>query len=70
MYVLITFHEGQRLLGAIICAKIGIFVEKRIFFSHYGECMNETWHAYRGHSSLVCCLMFALFTKVRSHQGP
>ena len=33
MYILMTFHGGQRSSGAIICAKIGIFAEKRNFFS-------------------------------------
>ena len=45
MYILMTFHEGERSSVAIICAKIGIFVEKRNFFSQYGEHMNETGHA-------------------------
>ena len=31
MYILMTFHEGQRSSGATICAKIGIFAEKRNF---------------------------------------
>ena len=70
LYILITFLEGQKSSGAIMCAKIGNFAEKRIFFSHYGECMNETGHAYRRHIGLVCCTMFAHLTEVKGHQGP
>ena len=70
MYILITFHEGQRSSGAITCEKIGNFAEKHTFFIHYGECMNETEHAHRRHIGLVCCVMFAHLTKVIGHQGP
>jgi len=50
--------------------KLGFFVKKRIFFSHYVECMNETGHAHRRHIGLVCCVMFAHLTEVKGHQGP
>ena len=67
MYTLISFHEGQRSSGAIIRAKIGIFVEKYTFFLPllYGECINETGHAYRRYIGLVCCIMFARLTKIK-----
>jgi len=70
MYILLTFHEGQRSSGAIICVKIGIFAENRNFFGHYGGCMNGTGHAYRKDIGLVCCVMFAHLTEVKGHQGP
>ena len=70
MYILVTFHKDQRSSGAVICAKIGIFVEKLNFFSHYGECMNETGHAYRRHIAFVCGILFACLTKVKGHQEP
>ena len=71
MYRLMTFDEGERSSGAIICAKIGIFAKKgNFFFSHYGECMNETGHAHTRHIGLVCCIMFAHLTEVKGHQGP
>ena len=70
LYILMTFHEGQRSLGAIIGAKIGIFVEKLNLLSHYGECMNDIGHAHRRHIGLVCCIMFAHITEVKGHRGP
>jgi len=70
MYIFLTFREGQRSSGAIICAKMGIFAENRKFFSHYGGCMNETGHAHRRDMGLVCCIMFAHLTEVKGHQEP
>ena len=70
MYILMTFQASQRSSGAIICVKIGIFAEKRNVFSHYGESMNETRHAYRRHIGLVCCITLAHLTEGKGHQGP
>ena len=70
MYILMTFHEGQRPTGALIYVKIGIFAEKGKFFSDDDECMNETGHAYRRHIGLVYCIMFAHLTEVKGHQRP
>ena len=64
-----TFDEGQKSSGAIICAKMGIFDENCNFFSYNGGCMNETGHAHRKDMGLVCC-MFAHLTEVKGHQGP
>ena len=74
-YVLINFHEGRRLSGAKIRAKLEFFKKKkkkknRNCFRHYGECMNETSHAHRRHLGLVCCIMFAHLTEVKGHQEP
>ena len=70
MYILMTCREGQRSSGAIICRKLGFFVEKHNFFSHYVECVNERGHAHGRHIGRVCCIMFAHLTEVKGHQGP
>ena len=43
------------------------FGAKMHFFSHYGECMNETGRANRILFVLVCC-MFAHLTMVKGHR--
>ena len=67
VYISYLSRRSKVIRGHNSCKK-GEFLPKNTFFSHYGECMHETWNAYRRQIGLVCHKMFAHLTKVKGHQ--